>query len=97
MKALVGAFNQEKALVGAFSVIVQPVLEPMDRFTALAMNLIDHVINEHSLMFPDLLLLAMASSIMLEQMVMFSDIPSYTQQLRSGGVKGRFKYYLIHS
>ena len=31
-KALVGAFNQEKALVGAFSVIV---VEPMDRFTAL--------------------------------------------------------------
>ena len=35
MKALVGAFNQEKALVGAFSVIVQPVVEPMHRFTAL--------------------------------------------------------------
>ena len=35
MKALVGAFNQEKALVGAFSVIVQPVVEPMDCFTAL--------------------------------------------------------------
>ena len=35
MKALVGAFNQEKALVGAFSVIVQRVVEPMDRFTAL--------------------------------------------------------------
>ena len=35
MKALVGAFNQEKALVGAFSVIVQPVVEPMDRFAAL--------------------------------------------------------------
>ena len=35
MKALIGAFNQEKALVGAFSVIVQPVVEPMDRFTAL--------------------------------------------------------------
>ena len=35
MKALVGAFNQEKALVGAFSVIVQPVVELMDRFTAL--------------------------------------------------------------
>ena len=35
MKALVGAFNQEKALVEAFSVIVQPVVEPMDRFTAL--------------------------------------------------------------
>ena len=36
MKALVGAFNQEKALV-AFSVIVQPVVEPMDRFTALVL------------------------------------------------------------
>ena len=35
MKALVSAFNQEKALVGAFSVIVQPVVEPIDRFTAL--------------------------------------------------------------
>ena len=35
MKSLVGAFNQEKALVGAFSVIVQPVVEPMDRLTAL--------------------------------------------------------------
>ena len=35
MKALVGSFNQEKALVGAFSVIVQPVVEPMDSFTAL--------------------------------------------------------------
>ena len=35
MKALVGASNQEKALVGAFSVIVQPVVEPMDRFAAL--------------------------------------------------------------
>ena len=35
VKALVGAFNQEKALVGALSVIVQPVVEPMDRFAAL--------------------------------------------------------------
>ena len=35
MKALVGASNQKKALVGAFSVIVQPVVEPMDRFAAL--------------------------------------------------------------
>ena len=35
MKALVGAFNQKKALVGAFSVIVQPVVDPMDRFAAL--------------------------------------------------------------
>ena len=33
--ALVATFNQEKALVGAFSVIVQPVVEPMDRFAAL--------------------------------------------------------------
>ena len=39
MKALVGAFNQEKALLGAFSVIVQPVVEPMDRFTALLVTL----------------------------------------------------------
>ena len=39
MKALVGAFNQEKALVGAFSVIVQPVVEPMDRFAALVLEL----------------------------------------------------------
>ena len=35
MKALVGAFNQEKALVGAFSVIVQPVVEPMEYYIAL--------------------------------------------------------------
>ena len=35
MKSLVGAFNQEKALVGAFSVIVQPVVEPMEHCTAL--------------------------------------------------------------
>ena len=34
VKALLGAFNQEKALVGAFSVIVQLVVEPMDRFAA---------------------------------------------------------------
>ena len=31
MKAAVAAFNQEKALVGAFSVIVQPVVKPMVR------------------------------------------------------------------
>ena len=35
MKAVVAAFNQEKALVGAFFVIVEPVVEPMDRFAAL--------------------------------------------------------------
>ena len=38
MKALVGAFNQEKALVGAFSVIVQPVVEPMEHYTALTLS-----------------------------------------------------------
>ena len=38
VKAVVAAFNQEKALVGAFSVIVQPVVEPMDRFTALVLT-----------------------------------------------------------
>ena len=43
MKAVVAAFNQEEALVGAFSVIVQPVVEPMDRFTALVT--IQHSIN----------------------------------------------------
>ena len=35
MKAVVGALNQEKALVVAFSVIVQPVVEPIDHYTAL--------------------------------------------------------------
>ena len=39
MKAVVAAFNQEKALVGAFSVIVQPVVEPMDRFATLLLTL----------------------------------------------------------
>ena len=38
MKALVGAFNQEKALVGAFSVIAQPVVEPMEHYTALLLT-----------------------------------------------------------
>ena len=35
VKAVVAAFNQEKALVGAFSVIVKPVVEPINRFAAL--------------------------------------------------------------
>ena len=35
MKAVVADFNQEKALVGAFSVIVQPVVETMEHYTAL--------------------------------------------------------------
>ena len=42
MKAVVAAFNQEKALVGAFSVIVQPVGEPMDRFTALVASVLHY-------------------------------------------------------
>ena len=46
MKALVGAFNQEKALVGAFSVIVQPIVEPMDRFAALQ-NTLSQVLYLH--------------------------------------------------
>ena len=37
---LIGAFNQEKALVGAFSVIVQPAVEPMEHYTALERRLI---------------------------------------------------------
>ena len=39
MIALVGAFNQEKALVGAFSVIVQLVVEPMEHYTALIITI----------------------------------------------------------
>ena len=39
MKALLGTFNQEKALVGAFYVIEQPVVELMDRFAALVPSL----------------------------------------------------------
>ena len=35
MKALVGTFNQEKALEGAFSVIVKLIVEPMEHYTAL--------------------------------------------------------------
>ena len=40
MKAVVAAFNQEKALGGAFSVIVQPVVEPMDQFAALIVTFV---------------------------------------------------------
>ena len=43
MKALVGAFNQEKALVGAFSMIIQPVVEPMEHYTALVLSLRGHL------------------------------------------------------
>ena len=51
MKALVGAFNQEKALVGAFSVIVQPVVEPKDRFIALLLTLfIGFLLNLYNLL-----------------------------------------------
>ena len=38
MKAVIATFNQEKALVGAFSVIVQPVVEPMEHYTALPVS-----------------------------------------------------------
>ena len=38
MKALVGTFNQDKALVAAFSVIVQPVVEPIEHYTALILS-----------------------------------------------------------
>ena len=40
MKALVGAFNQEKALVGAFSVIVQRT-SPINRFAALRRTVLE--------------------------------------------------------
>ena len=50
MKALVGAFNQEKALVGAFSVIVKPVVEPMDRFTALVLLVMHNLIQDPALL-----------------------------------------------
>ena len=46
VKVVVAAFNKEKALVGAFSVIVQPVVEPMDRFEALIVSV--HVICEQT-------------------------------------------------
>ena len=39
MKALVGAFNQEKALVGAFPWLWKPVVEPMEHYTALLLTL----------------------------------------------------------
>ena len=38
VKAVVAAFNQERALVGAFSVIVQLVVEPMEHYTALVVK-----------------------------------------------------------
>ena len=44
---LVGAFNQEKALEGAFSVIVQPVVELMDRFAALVRTLLQQYVYVH--------------------------------------------------
>ena len=60
MKALVGAFNQEKALVGAFSVIVQLVGEPMNRFVALTVTACSLVllglglsVTGHSVLVPD--------------------------------------------
>ena len=46
MKAVVAAFNQEKALVGAFSMIVQPVVEPMEHYTALIIIVHNTIINQ---------------------------------------------------
>ena len=48
MKAVVAAFNQEKALVGAFSVIVQPVVEPMEHYTALvgSVSLVTNIVTQ---------------------------------------------------
>ena len=45
MKALVGAFNQEKALV-------QPVVEPMEHYTALAQTLISPPNTSDSIQHP---------------------------------------------
>ena len=42
LRMVVAAFNQEKALVGAFSVIVQPVVEPIEHYTALVIILVDY-------------------------------------------------------
>ena len=39
MKALVGAFNQEKALVGAFSVIVKTDYETDESFYSTSQNI----------------------------------------------------------
>ena len=47
MKALVGAVNQEKALVGAFSVIRNCTTSPINRFVALDNILIFHVSSPH--------------------------------------------------
>ena len=41
---LVGAFNQEKALVGAFSVIAKPIVKPMELFTALVRSVLRRAI-----------------------------------------------------
>ena len=74
MKALVGAFNQEKALVGAFSVIVQPVVEPMDRFAALVNTL--HTVQDAAYWYcnvqsnQDIFLLNIFSSLRSETQIM---------------------------
>ena len=44
---LIGAFNKEKALVGAFSVIVQPVVEPMEHYTA-PLEMFEEVVSRRS-------------------------------------------------
>ena len=63
MKALVGAFNQEKALVGAFSVIVQSVVEPMEHYTALL-----QAFQELRSLHPDKRLVLVLVDVTLEQL-----------------------------
>ena len=79
MKALVGAFNQEKALVGAFSVIVQPVVEPMDNFTALRHN----ITTSHSLVIPLELGWRLDSGSLLRCQMMTIDLTLTTLQTRA--------------
>ena len=63
MKALVGAFNQEKALVGAFSVIVQPVVDPMEHYKALL-----QAFQELRSLHPDKRLVLVLVDVTLEQL-----------------------------
>ena len=50
MKAVVSTFNQEKALVGAFSMIAQPVVEPIECFAALIdiVSVCTHYVHYHA-------------------------------------------------
>ena len=67
MKALVGAFNQEKALVGAFSVIVQPVVEPIDRFTALNVTVLQEELVTLAILCQDLPCMSLSIAAHIDQ------------------------------